>query len=49
MYLIDTNFLGTIANLYPDDVFPTLWNELENTIFTDDVFFHTEVDAELRA
>lgn len=48
MYLIDTNFLGTITNLYPDDVFPTLWNELENTLFTDDVFFHAEVDAELR-
>ena len=48
MYLIDTNFLGTITNLYPDDVFPTLWNKLENTLFTEDVFFHTEVDAELR-
>ena len=47
MFLVDTNFLGTAETLYPEDVFPTLWRELERTLFTSDVFFHSEVDAEL--
>ena len=48
MFLVDTNFLGTAEALYPEDVFPTFWRELERTLFTSDVFFHDEVDTELR-
>lgn len=48
MFLVDTNFLGTAETLYPEDVFPTLWRELERTLFTSDVFFHDDVDTELR-
>lgn len=48
MFLVDTNFFGTAETLYPEDVFPTFWRELERTLFTSDVFFHSEVDAELR-
>ena len=47
MYLVDTNFLGTLANVYPRDVFPSLWGELEVALFADGVFFHDEVDKEL--
>ena len=48
MFLVDTNFLGTAETLYPEDVFPTFWRELQRTLFTSDVFFHDEVDTELR-
>lgn len=47
MYLVDTNFLGTLASVYPDTVFPTLWEKLEVALSSDDVFFHEEVDKEL--
>ena len=47
MYLVDTNFLGTLASVYPDTVFPTLWEKLEVALFSDVVFFHDEVDKEL--
>lgn len=47
MYLVDTNFLGTLANVYPRDVFPSLWEKLEDALFADGVFFHDEVDKEL--
>lgn len=49
MYLVDTNFLGTLANVYPRDVFPSLWSKLEVALFAGDVFFHDEVDKELAA
>lgn len=49
MYLVDTNFLGTLANVYPRDVFPSLWDELEVVLFADNVFFHAQVDKELAA
>ncbi|STC68528.1 DUF4411 family protein [Corynebacterium pilosum] len=49
MYLVDTNFLGELATLYPEDVFPSLWKALETTLFSELVFFHEEVDKELRA
>ena len=48
MFLVDTNFLGTAETLYPEDVFPTFWRELERTLFTGDVFFHSSVDTELK-
>lgn len=47
MYLVDTNFLGTLASVYPDTVFPTLWKKLEVALTSDEVFFHEEVDKEL--
>ena len=47
MYLVDTNFLGTLASVYPDTVFPSLWENLEVALFSDVVFFHDEVDKEL--
>lgn len=48
MYLIDTNFLGTLETLYPDDVFPSLWRTLSPIVFSSSVFFHYEVNAELK-
>lgn len=47
MYLVDTNFLGTLATRYPDDVFPSLWVDLQVPLFSGQVFFHQEVDEEL--
>lgn len=47
-YLVDSNFLGELATLYPDDVFPSLWVDLETRLFTPSVFFHQEVDDELK-
>ena len=47
MYLVDTNFLGTLASVYPDTVFPTLWKKLEVALTSDEAFFHEEVDKEL--
>ncbi len=49
MYLIDTNFLGELENLYPIDVFPSLWQELETRLFNDEVVFHIEVHDEIIA
>lgn len=48
MYIVDTNFLGTLATTYPDDLFPTLWEKLETLLFAPDVFFHTEVHTEMK-
>lgn len=48
MYIVDTNFLGTLAATYPDDLFPTLWKKLETPLFANDVFFHDEVHTEMK-
>ena len=48
MYIVDTNFLGTLATTYPDDLFPTLWKKLETPLFAQDVFFHNEVHTEMK-
>lgn len=48
MYLIDTNFIGTVASVYPRDVFPSLWVQLEEPIFRGDSFFHKTVHKEMK-
>lgn len=48
MYLVDTNFIGELETIYPGDVFPTLWVQLEHRLFVPDVCFHEEVHTELR-
>ena len=48
MYLIDTNFVGTVASVYPRDVFPSLWVQLEEPIFRGDSYFHKAVDKEMK-
>lgn len=48
MYLVDTNFLGQIASVYPQDVFPSLWTELETSLFSPEIYFHVEVHNELK-
>lgn len=46
MFLLDTNFFGTLVHRYPDDVFPSLWERLETVAFEDDVFYHRKVHEE---
>lgn len=48
MYLVDTNFLGYLETHYPSDVFPSLWKRLEDVLFSSSVYFHEEVDAEMK-
>ncbi|TRX61936.1 DUF4411 family protein [Corynebacterium hiratae] len=48
MYLIDTSFIGTVASVYPRDVFPSLWVQLEEPIFRGDSYFHKTVDKEMK-
>lgn len=48
MYLVDTNFLGQLASVYPPDVLPSLWEELETSLFSPDVYFHEEVHNETK-
>lgn len=48
MFLVDTNFLGQLETIYPSDVFPTLWTQLEGRLFSPDIYFHQEVHAELK-
>ncbi|WP_257963974.1 DUF4411 family protein [Corynebacterium riegelii] len=48
MYLVDTNFLGHLEHYYPGTVFPSLWLQLEQKLFTPHVCFHQEVDKELQ-
>lgn len=47
MYIVDSNFFGTLAAVYPIDVFPALWSELETPLFSAPVYFHQEVEKEL--
>ena len=48
MYLVDTNFLGQMASVYPQDVFPSLWDELETSLFSPGIYFHAEVHNEMK-
>lgn len=48
MYLVDTNFLGQMASVYPQDVFPSLWTELETSLFSHEIYFHVEVHNEMK-
>lgn len=48
MYLVDTNFLGQMASVYPQDVFPSLWTELETSLFSPEIYFHVEVHNEMK-
>ena len=48
MYLVDTNFLGQMASVYPKDVFPSLWMEMETSLFSPEIYFHVEVHNEMK-
>lgn len=48
MYLVDTNFLGQMASVYPQDVFPSLWMEMETSLFSPEIYFHVEVHNEMK-
>ena len=48
MYLIDTNFIGTVASVYPRDVFPSLWIQLEGPVFRGNSYFHKAVHREMK-
>ncbi len=48
MYFVDTNFLGQVETVYPEDVFPSLWQALEDVLFVDEVIFHEEIHDELK-
>lgn len=43
MYVIDTSFLGELTTTYPEDIFPSLWKELETKLFVPGICFHDEV------
>ena len=48
MYVIDTNFLGELTTTYPEDIFPSLWKELEMKLFVPGIYFHDEVHEEMK-
>lgn len=48
MYFVDTNFLGQMETVCPEDVFPSLWEALEDVLFVDGVIFHEEIHDELK-
>jgi len=48
VYLVDTNFLGQMASVYPKDVFPSLWMEMETSLFSPEIYFHVEVHNEMK-
>lgn len=37
-----------MASVYPQDVFPSLWTELETSLFSPEIYFHVEVHQEMR-
>lgn len=49
MYVIDTNFLGELTTTYPEDIFPSLWKELEVKLFVPGICFHDEVHEEMKS
>ena len=37
-----------MASVYPKDVFPSLWMEMETSLFSPEIYFHVEVHNEMK-
>ena len=47
MLLIDSNFLIAMESVYPQDIFPSLWDKLAAAFRTEPLVIHESVDKEL--
>lgn len=47
MLLIDSNFLIAMESVYPQDIFPSLWDKLAAAFRTEPLVIHKSVDKEL--
>ena len=47
MLLIDSNFLIAMESVYPQDIFPSLWDKLAAAFRTELLVIHKSVDKEL--
>lgn len=48
MYCIDTSSLIQLADYYPIDVFPTLWTNMDNLVYSGRLFAPSSVFEELK-
>ena len=46
-YLVDTNVILNAFNLYPESVFPSLWNDFTNCLQNGTLLVHTRVKDEV--
>ncbi len=47
-YLLDTNFWITASNYYPEDVFPSFWQEIQNLLGSGLIVLHETVFEEIK-